>query len=327
MKIIKEEKKIELSIPKDYEKYFSDMNIAIIDIETTGLSARNSAAILIGLLKCSPISFANSSDGNKNNLEFTQLFAQNLSEEKNILEELGKAISDVDMLITFNGQSFDIPFLRERGSLHGVSLPSLQSYHFDIYKLVRNHSTLKSTLPNLKQKTIENYLGLWEHRKDIISGGESVLLYFNYLRNNKPEDLDKILLHNKDDVLNLYRLIQITEKLDFHKAMSKLGFPVYTNKGVFTIETINVAKNTITVTGFQPTRNFPNISAVNFSDSYNPLSFTFEKNGNEKGKFVLSAKNIKHFNKPLQDLTHEEINNLSKKLLFHSIELATKKGV
>ena len=39
----------------------------------------------------------------------SQFFANNIGEESILLEEVNKFISSFDLLITYNGESFDIP--------------------------------------------------------------------------------------------------------------------------------------------------------------------------------------------------------------------------
>ena len=69
-----------------------------------------------------------------------------------------------------------------------------------------------------------------EHlRADEISGGDSVNLYNEYTANDSAsfrseELLKKILLHNRDDVLQLTRLISLLKYFDLNVAVEKIGF-------------------------------------------------------------------------------------------------------
>ncbi len=159
-----------------------------------------------------------------------QIFAETQEEEAEALQKYMELITPLDYVITYNGGRFDIPFLQSRLQHHGLEGFTLP-YNLDLYRLVNNFSDLRSRLPNLKQPTLENFMGLWQTREDEIDGGISVQLYFRYAgayeRGEELKDLrHKILPHNHDDVLQLYRLLKVIEKTDFHRAMSKYGFMV-----------------------------------------------------------------------------------------------------
>ena len=76
-------------------------------------------------------------------------------------------------------------------------------YNLDLYLVLNGHSPIKKFVPNLKQKTVENYMGLWQSRTDEISGAESVELYNTYEKTGREDLESKILLHNSDDVIQL----------------------------------------------------------------------------------------------------------------------------
>ena len=67
---------------------------------------------------------------------------------------------------------------------------------------------------------------MWAKRADEISGAESVDLYYRFLETGDRAVRDIILLHNKDDIMQLSRLIKILGKLDLHEIMFHTGFPV-----------------------------------------------------------------------------------------------------
>lgn len=113
--------------------------------------------------------------------------------------------------------------------------------------VVNGHSCLKDVLPNLKQKSVEIFMGLAESRDDEISGGESVALYNRYMTTKNFALERKILLHNHDDLIQLYKLLPVILKTDFHRAMYKLGFPA----GNMIIEKITQAGRDLHVLGKQ----------------------------------------------------------------------------
>jgi uncharacterized protein YprB with RNaseH-like and TPR domain len=219
-----------------FQMYFEDMDIGVMDIETTGLSPKNSAFVLGGLL-------TPGHDG----LKAEQFFAENLSEEQAVLIDFWQSAASKDVLITFNGQHFDIPFVMERLAEPAGPLP----FHLDLYLLVKNFSPVRKFLPNLKQKSIENYMGLWEYRKDEISGAESVELYYRYLTEKTDDIKETILLHNYDDIVQLYRLLKVIEKCDLHRALFTMGFPVKSCDTFIIVENIAIKGGQLKISGRQ----------------------------------------------------------------------------
>ncbi|SCY01135.1 ribonuclease H-like domain-containing protein [Alkaliphilus peptidifermentans] len=187
--------KEQLIIPKYVYQYVSCNNTVIFDIETTGLSKYHNKVILIGYL------FAE--DGQ---IKIRQLFAEDSSEEGLILLEFMKDISNFDTMITYNGATFDCPFLKERFIQHKLEWPGETLEHIDILKHLRkNKEYLK--IDNFKLKTVEKYLGI--NRKDIISGEDSVRLYNQFTKKRSAALLEKILLHNYEDIYYLGKVLDI----------------------------------------------------------------------------------------------------------------------
>lgn len=191
--------------------------IGVLDIETTGLSPINNHFILGGLLIY-----------NESGVIVKQYFAETLEEEKAALIAFLDDIKNLDIVITYNGKHFDLKFLKTRIKELDIKNNYYFPFNLDIYLFLNGHSTLRKLLPNLKQKTIENYMGLWSTRTDEISGAESVELYKEFLssQNNKLRHL--IMLHNSDDILQLSQLLPVLEKCDIHKGFFSLGFPIDT---------------------------------------------------------------------------------------------------
>lgn len=243
MDIIKEKTQLNDYHSAVFDMYFGDMTFAAFDIETTGLSPKNSNVILSGFCSCA--------DGV---CETVQFFAESLSEESELLEQTLNYISGFDFVLTYNGNRFDTPFTLQRARMAKADPGLIEHYPYDLdlYPLVRRFSDIGSFTPNLKQKTLENFMGLWDSRYDEIDGGESVRMYYDYLLSRNQDLKDKILLHNHDDVLQLYRLLNVTGRVGMHQAMNHLGFPVKTSHGVFTVESCSIKNNQLIIKGTQP---------------------------------------------------------------------------
>lgn len=228
-----------------FNDYFKGLNVGILDIETTGLQPQKSSVILGGLVTSTPTG-----------IETWQIFSESRSEEKALLEDYCRKIADLDVLVTYNGNHFDLPFLLSRLQATGLyqpqraaSSPFFAKKSFDLYAAVNKYSTIRKSLPNLKQKTLETYMGIWSQRTDEISGAESVELYFRYLRTKDPKIRETILLHNQDDILQLTRLMRVLDKLDLHKILFYTGFPIRSNGMVLLVEEIVLQKNRLCLYG------------------------------------------------------------------------------
>jgi hypothetical protein len=242
MKIITEKIQAPQFSSAPFNQYFKNLRMGVFDIETTGLSPGNSHIILSGFL-------IPEADG----LQLTQYFAESLADEEEVLRATIEVLDSLDVVVTYNGKSFDIPFVDARAKrILGSSTKQLPyPYNLDLYAVVRKFSPLRQYLPNLKQKTLEDFLGLWENRMDEISGAESASMYMDYLINREPKTEEKILLHNRDDVIQLHRLLRVLDKTEVHRAMYHLGFPVRTQRHSFLVQNMAFGDNRLTITGLQ----------------------------------------------------------------------------
>ena len=152
-----------------------------------------------------------------------------------IIGALRRHFQEIDYLVTYNGRQFDVPYLRKRAKLLGLAPFRYNLSNLDLYMLIKGYSEVSFFLKNIKQKTVEAYMGFADDRRDTISGVESIFLYESFQQCQDAELRDildnRILLHNHDDLLQLYRLLPIIRQLDFHKGINMLGFPVLGENG------------------------------------------------------------------------------------------------
>lgn len=173
-----------------------------LDIETEGLSRDRDAVFLVGILL-----------GGEDFDTLTQwiLPAPVPEAEKELLECVAACIAG-HSLLTFNGEAFDLPFLAHRAQKRGVFWPEIISR--DLYTELRRIKKFL-TLPNLKLKTVEHELGI--SRKDELSGGQVAQLY---RQADRPDILEKLLLHNREDVLYTARLLAYFDRIDTDMSFS-----------------------------------------------------------------------------------------------------------
>lgn len=209
-RITKETEYINLSL-KAVDMYFGERPFGVFDIETTGLSANFGSIILSGLIRV-----------DCGRAVFHQLFAEVPEEEPRLIEETISLLDTCDYLVTYNGRFFDLPFLTKRAALYELRVPDL--YNLDLFPIMKYYSELPHFLRSMSQKSLEAYAGIAQEREDTISGGESIALYRNFCRSASPELEERILLHNADDIRQLYRLMKLLAQSDLHRALSKTGF-------------------------------------------------------------------------------------------------------
>lgn len=171
-----------------------------IDIETTGFTARSSYLYLIGCVFYK--------DGCWN---IRQWFAENYQEEALLLDSFFEFAKDYTHLIHFNGNNFDLPYIVQK--CEQLSLP----YNFDgfegvdIYRRIAPYRHFLQ-LPNCKQKTLEQFLGI--NREDQYNGGELINVYHEYVKFRSEDNEKDLLLHNEEDLKGMLELLPILAYYD-----------------------------------------------------------------------------------------------------------------
>ena len=161
-----------------------------LDIETTGLG--NTPVFLIGTMECD-------SDG----FMFRQYFARDYSEESSILSAFSQRLKDARMLVTFNGKSFDMSYLRNRAVATGVRLPHPKN-HLDLLHEARR--AFGRSVPNHKLQTLEQIV-CGKCREDDIPGAEIPAAYHQFVRTGNARKIGLILQHNLYDLLTMADLM------------------------------------------------------------------------------------------------------------------------
>ena len=116
-----------------------------------------------------------------------------------VLERLRAA----EALVTFNGKTFDLPFLRARAEAHGLTMPKVE--HVDLLALARKrrHRAARGGL-RLQQLEVD-LLGL--KREGDIPGREAPRRYAEYLDREDATRIHPLLVHNVDDIVSMAPLL------------------------------------------------------------------------------------------------------------------------
>lgn len=205
MRIIRQ--KLELSnIPYPVEQIAPLRNILFFDIETTGFTAKRSSIYLIGCAFFDGFTF-----------RLIQWFAESYQEEQKIIEAFFQMAKNYTHIVHFNGNNFDIPFIRQKCEAYNLPYTFDNLEGIDLYKRIVPYKYFLK-MPNCKQKSVELFLGI--QRKDIYSGGNLINIYHDYVKTPSEPAFQMLLLHNADDMRGLIRIFPILAYYDmFNKPL------------------------------------------------------------------------------------------------------------
>ena len=191
--MIRIEKALTHPIPYDINTIGSPEDILFFDIETTGLSARSTGLYLIGVLTY-----------DHDHWTLLQFFCEDVADEPTVLQAFFDLLRQKKILISYNGDGFDIPFLRHMVEQFSLPYSFDTVVSFDLFKKFRPLKRLLN-LPDLKLKSCERFLGI--DREDRFTGGELIEVYFEWQKTKNPALIDTLLLHNAEDIANLPNLL------------------------------------------------------------------------------------------------------------------------
>lgn len=163
-----------------------------LDLETCGLAG--AALFLVGLLR--------NIDGHPT---VELLLARNYAEEASVLATLWQTLPNYEVLITFNGKTFDWPMVLERSVRHRLQTRATRERftHIDILHHARRR--YRKYLPNCKLQTLEWHV-CRRRRNDDIPGHRIPGVYADYVRTGFERDMDTVLHHNALDLVTLFDL-------------------------------------------------------------------------------------------------------------------------
>jgi uncharacterized protein len=168
--------------------------ILFLDTETTGLSSgAGTVAFLIGA-------------GSFENEEFVlrQYFMRDYDEECAVLRAFNELMAGYDTLATFNGKAFDWNLLLSRFVFNRMKPVLADPVHLDL--LYPSRRMWRGKLDNCRLVSLEeNILG--EYRVDDIPGELIPGIYFNYLESGNANEICKVFLHNRFDILSMAALL------------------------------------------------------------------------------------------------------------------------
>ena len=163
-----------------------------LDLETGGLSA-------------SPVFLAGTMHWNGEDFVLRQYFARHYGEEAALLEGLSELAREFEFLVTFNGKSYDVPFLMNRAVLHGVIL-KLPVGHLDILHASRRR--WRGEFQDCRLQTLERQVCRRRRSGDVPSD-EVPGVYHDFVRNGDPYRLIPVFHHNMLDVITMVEILRM----------------------------------------------------------------------------------------------------------------------
>jgi len=165
-------------------------DIIFLDVESTGLGS--SPLFLIGVMLWEDGGF-----------QVRQYFARNYAEEAAVITAFIEACAPKKLLVTFNGKSFDFPFIRARAAANAIPF-SLEPAHFDLLHECRR--IWKDELPDCKLQTLERHI-CRKARFGDIPGCEIPDAYHAFVRTGNAWQMVEALKHNMLDLVTLADLM------------------------------------------------------------------------------------------------------------------------
>jgi uncharacterized protein YprB with RNaseH-like and TPR domain len=167
--------------------------IVFLDTETTGIQGGTGMVpFLVG------VGYFEGSD-----FHMVQYFIRDFDEEHSMLLALGELLQRFELVITYNGASFDLPLLEARFTLARLNSPFTELTHLDLLpgarRLWRNgHGSCR--LAALESKIVTFFRG------EDIPGAMIPRAYFEFLHGRGLAVMGGVLKHNLDDVVSLAAL-------------------------------------------------------------------------------------------------------------------------
>ena len=182
-----------------------------IDLETTGLSGgAGTVAFLVG---CGYFDIGA--------FQVRQFLLTSMTAERALLEAVSQFLIDdvdADLIVTYNGKTFDVPVMETRWLFHRMEMPLEGVPHFDALHAARRlwrtraedpstslrtgSSTSPRAADGCRLTTLER--ALFDVRRiGDVPGLEIPSRFFRFLRSGDPRPLEPVLEHNRLDLVSL----------------------------------------------------------------------------------------------------------------------------
>jgi len=165
-----------------------DTDFLFLDLETMGLFA-GQPLMVAGLARLKP----------DNTIIVEQYVVRDFPDELALLYEVNRQVASHRVMVTYNGKSFDLPFLTGRSAYYGIKLKP-PGVHFDLLHFCRR--AYRGELEGCSLRSIEQTI-LGINRETDLPGELVPEFYYEYLRTGNAGFLKPIVDHNRQDVESL----------------------------------------------------------------------------------------------------------------------------
>ncbi len=196
---------------------------AFLDTETTGLgSSASTYAFMVGVGTIEPAPQIDAQGERPLEYVVRQFFMRSPAEETALLVALADLLQDRDLLVSFNGRTFDVPLLRMRylynrsflpASAHKIPLFDERAPHLDLLHPARR--IWKRRLQSCRLVNLEaQVLGI-ERTGEDVSGALIPQMYVDYLRSGAGWEMARVFYHNREDIVTTAALAaQLARMID-----------------------------------------------------------------------------------------------------------------
>jgi uncharacterized protein YprB with RNaseH-like and TPR domain len=173
-------------------------SLLFLDTETTGLAGgTGTVAFVVGLAWI---------DGPS--LRLVQWLMASFAAEPALIGRVRERFARAAALVSFNGKSFDVPLLKTRARLLGGELRIEALAHLDLLHATRR--LLRAGWPDCRLRTAEAEALRLERVNDL-PGAEAPGAWRRWLARGDGSLLERVLDHNRADLLSLAALLALME--------------------------------------------------------------------------------------------------------------------
>lgn len=188
--------------------------VIFLDTETTGLSGgAGTVAFLVG---CGWFDLGA--------FQVRQFLLTGFAAERALLAAVSGFIAPDDLIVSYNGKTFDLPLMETRWLFHRMETPFADTRHFDMLhparRLWRRRAPVARDLGAVTDDRDDDCsLGALERallgfeRVGDVPGFEIPSRYFQFLRTGDPRPLAAVLEHNRLDLVSLAAVVARGQRL------------------------------------------------------------------------------------------------------------------
>lgn len=183
----------------------SGRRTVFIDLETTGLSGgAGTVAFLVG---CGYFDLGA--------FQVRQFLLTSYNAERALLTAVAELFGAAELIVTYNGKTFDVPVMETRWAFHRMRAPLEDVPHFDMLHPARRLWRSRGAgveEGGCRLTTLERVL-LNLRRVGDVDGFEIPSRFFHFLRTSDPRPLEPVLEHNRLDLVTLAAVTSLALRL------------------------------------------------------------------------------------------------------------------